>query len=367
MDEVARRRLIDAGVAVAVAAALCLRVAGPFEENARPPDWRAYSLMILIGATMLVRRRYPMAILLASVLILFGYYSIGFGAVGSIWPLSPTLFNAALLGHWRGATVVASLVLAGASAFRLLIETEPSRLVTFSDTLTDLFLGASIILAGAMIRNHQQLESEVRAREKALAAEREAEARQRLSEQRLDIARDVHDIVAHSLAGIGVQARLADELVETDVIQARHSIRAIISTTSEAIRQLRQTVGGLRDAPSAPPSLVDLVEGVAGVDVRLVEDGDAPDSTEVRSTVLAIVREALTNVVRHSGATEAVVTVTRRPTLVTVEVVDNGRGGDPVEGNGIRGMRERVSSAGGTLKAGPAGTGGFVVTAELPT
>jgi signal transduction histidine kinase len=218
-----------------------------------------------------------------------------------------------------------------------------------------------------MIRNHQQLESEVRAREKALAAERDAEARERLIEQRLDIARDVHDIVAHSLAGIGVQARLADELVDTDVIQARRSIRAIISTTSEAIRQLRQTVGGLRDAPPAPPSLVDLVEGVAGVDVRLVEDGDTPDSAEVRSTVLAIVREALTNVVRHSGATEAVVTVTRRPTVVTVEVMDNGRGGDPVEGNGIRGMRERVSSVGGTLEAGPAGAGGFAVTAELPT
>ncbi len=363
-----RARLLDLVVAAGVAAVMCLRAATPFETEARPPDWRAYGLMILIGALMLARRRYPMGILYASLVILFVYYSLGFGAVGALWPLSPALFNAALLGRWRDAAIVAGCVLAGAVAFRLLIETEASPLAAISDSFSDLFLGAAVILAGAMIRNHDQLESEVRAREKAVAAERDADARRRLIEQRLDIARDVHDIVAHSLSGIGVQARLAQELVDPEAVDARRSIRAIIATTSEAMTQLRQTVGTLRTAPAARPTLADVVAGVTAVDVRLIRNGKPrPPDDPVEQAVLAIAREALTNVVRHSGASEAVVTVTEGHGGVTLEVTDNGRGGDYVEGNGIVGMRERAMSAGGRLRVEPGPERGFHVVAELPT
>lgn len=366
MSDTVRRWLIDGVVAVVLAAVLCLRVTGPFESDAVPPDWRAYLVMILVGGAMLFRRRFPLGVLFASVALFLVYYNLGFGAIGAIWPLAAALFNAALYGHWRVAAIVAGCVVVGSSAWRLLFEAEGSTAVTFSDILSEVFLATAVILGAAMVRNHSHLVAEMHARQLAVAAEKEADARGRVVEERLRIARDVHDIVAHSLAGIGVQARLAEELVGPDAIEARRSIRAIIDTTTDAMAQLRQTVGNLRDAPAAP-SLSQLVAGTAGVDVTLVRDEGGKQPEVIESLVIAIVRESLTNVVRHSGATRAVVTVTDRPESVTVEVTDNGRGGVPVEGNGIRGMRERVEALGGHLRVGPGDQSGFSVFVEVPS
>ena len=363
---VTRRRLVDALAALAVAGALCLRAAAPFEGEAVPPDWRAYALMIAIGAFLLGRRRFPLAVLLASLAALLLYYTLGFGAVGATWPLAPALFNAALLGQWQAASWTAGGLVVGSSVWRLFFEPEEDLLLAVSDIVTEIVTATAVILAGAMIRNHRLLRAEMRAREKAVAAERDAEARTRVTEERLRIARDVHDIVAHSLAGIGVQAHLAEELVEADSAEARRSIRSIIATTSDAMAQLRQTVGELREAPASPPTLQHMARGLSGVDVELVESGisvaaDEPPETALRS----IVREALTNVVRHSGGSRARVTVDRRPDRLTVEVRDDGEPGDFEEGTGIRGMRERAAAVGGTFDA-TSTPDGFVVTAELP-
>lgn len=364
----ARRWSVDALAAVVVASALCLRVATPLEEEAVPPDWRAYGLMILVGVALLVRRRYPLGVLYGSVVVLLVYYNLGFGAVGAIWPLAPALFNAALLGRWRPAAITAGMIFIGSSAWRLFIEREESTLLAVSDMLTELFIAVTVILAGAIILNHRLLRSEVQARERAVAAERDAEARSRLTEQRLHIAREIHDIVAHSLSGIGVQARLAEEVLEIDPDEARHSIRSIIDATSDAIGQLRETVGGLRSAPVRRPTLRDIVDGVSGVDVELLVEGadGAGEDKQAEEAIRAIVREALTNVVRHSGASKAHVTLTRRPDAVMVEIADNGHGGDFVAGYGIRGMQERAASVGGSLQAGPSPGGGFRVTLRIP-
>ena len=131
--------------------------------------------------------------------------------------------------------------------------------------------------------------------------------------------------------------------------------------------QLRQTVGSLRDSPLVPITLREMVEGVAGIDVELVRS-DVTYRDDVEATILAITREALTNVVRHSGATRAIVTVADSPDGVAVDIVDNGAvSDDPVEGNGIRGMRERAESLGGRLDARRGPSGGFAVSARLPT
>ena len=365
-DVVTRQRLVDAVAAVAVAAALCLRAAAPFEGEAMPPDWRAYSLMIAIGMLLLVRRRYPLAVLLGSLAALLIYYMLGFGAVGATWPLAPALFNAALLGQWQAATWTSAGLIVGSSIWRLLIEREGDLLITISDVVTEVVTATAVILAGAMIRNHRLLRAEMRAREEAVAAERDAEARTRVTEERLRIARDVHDIVAHSLAGIGVQAHLAEELIGADSIEAKRAIRSIIATTGDAMTQLRQTVGTLRKTPATPPTLQDMARGLSGVEVELVEKGtsalgDEPSETALRS----IVREALTNVVRHSGGRKALVTVDRRPDRLVIEVRDDGRPGDFEEGTGIRGMRERAAAVGGTLDA-TSTPDGFVIVAELP-
>ncbi|HLU52584.1 MAG TPA: sensor histidine kinase [Acidimicrobiia bacterium] len=367
MDRSATRRWsTDALAAVVVAGALCLRVATPWEAEARPPDWRAYGLMVLMGALLLVRRRYPLGVLYASLAVLCIYYLHGFGAVGATWPIAPALFNAALLGQWKAASWVAGGVIAGSSYWRFVYEPESDVLATFSDLITEIFVAVTVILAGAMILNHRLLEREIRERERAVAAERDAEARTRLTEQRLYIAREIHDIVAHSLAGIGVQARVAEEVLDTDTNEARRSIRAIIDATSDAIGQLRETVGSLRSLPASPPDLETLVSGIRGLDVDLEVEGE-PADPETEMVVASIVRESLTNVIRHSGASKAKVSVVHGPDEVSVEVTDDGQGsGDFVEGHGIRGMRERAEALGGKLEAGAADGGGFRVAARIP-
>lgn len=365
----ARRWMADALAAVIVAGVLCLRAAAPFETEARPPDWPAYGLMILMGGLLLVRRRFPVGVLIASSVILLAYYNLGFGAVGAVWPMAPALFNAALLGEPKAASWTAAFVAGASSFWRLFFDAESGdTLSILSDILTEVVVAVAAVLAGAMIRNHRQLQQEVRQRERAVAAERDAAARSRLTEQRLHIAREVHDIVAHSLAGIGVQARVADEVLDSDAAEARRSIRSIIDATADAMGQLRQTVGGLRSGAEEPPSVKEIVNSVYGIEVDLVVEGSGPPPDgEVDAVVRAIVRESLTNVLRHAHASHARVTLTQEPDLVKVEITDDGQGVSEVtEGHGIRGMRERVVAVGGTIDVGPLRTGGWRISATMP-
>lgn len=359
---------MDAAIAAGVAVVLSMRVAVPVEADAPDPDWRAYLLAALFGVVMLWRRRHPAGTLLATLVLFMAYYSLGFGAIGAMWPLAPALFNAALYDRARLAAIVAVSTLSGAMLWRLFFEPEESTLAMVNDVLSDAALATAVILAGSVIVGRRRLVAEMKRREQALAAEREAVARRRVSDERLHMAREVHDVVAHSLAGIGVQARLAEELVDTDIDGARSALRAVIDSTSEAMRRLRSTVGSLRDSPAATsaPPIADLAASIVGIDVT-VDTVDLSDLPSVEAVTRAIVREALTNTVRHAGATEATVTVDRNRDSVTVVVTDDGNGNEVVEGNGIRGMRERVTAVGGTLETGPDPGGGFTVRAEIPT
>lgn len=363
-DEI-RRRLFDVAVAVVVALLLMARATVPFEEGAPEPDWRVYALMGAFGAVLLWRRRHPLGTLLATAVLFQAYYMLGFGAIGAIWPFAPALFNAALYDRTRAAIVVAAVVLAGSGAWRFFLERESDTLLVFNDIVSEAVLATAVILAGTLVVSRRKLRAEMGRREAAVAAERDAVAQRKLSEQRLHIAREVHDVVAHSLAGIGVQARLADELVDDDRDGTRTALRAVIDSTSEAIQRLRETVGGLRDA-SSTPSVPELVASATGVDVTLGAADDISDLPDVEAAVRSVVREAITNVVRHAEATTAQVRVERQPASVVVEVVDDGRGGELVEGHGVLGMRERVASVGGVLEAGSGLEGGFRVRAEIP-
>ncbi len=209
-------------------------------------------------------------------------------------------------------------------------------------------------------------------RERREAIERET--RRRLGDERLEIARDVHDVVAHAMVAINVQAGVAAHLIDRDPEQARSALRAIKDTSGEALTDLRATLGALRsDAPVRPTQgfgdLDELASGLraAGVDVRFeIQDvGDVPAA--VHAAGYRIVQEALTNVLRHADATHVSVTVAREGDAVRVEVGDDGAGtanGDG-GGNGLRGMRERAETLQGTFESGPA-DGGWRVLARLP-
>jgi len=218
------------------------------------------------------------------------------------------------------------------------------------------FLLPIILLVGvstAVIRvlDQRGMEHQEMVKQMALMAERER------------VARDVHDVLGHSLTVVTVKAELAQRLVDADPGRAKAELTQIQSLTREALAEIRATVAGLRVArlgdelTSAGAALTD-----AGVSVQLPADPSVVDPRH-RIVLAWVLREAATNVVRHSGATQCAVYI--GPSTLTV--VDDGRGssGRP-EGNGLRGVRERVAAAGGSLSVGPGPDGrGTTVRAEL--
>jgi signal transduction histidine kinase len=225
-------------------------------------------------------------------------------------------------------------------------------------------------------------------RSRKLSAQRNLEAMEqetlrRVGEERLQIAREIHDLVAHAMTAINVQAGVAAHLLEREPRQAYDALRNIKHTSGAALSDLRSTLDVLRDpsaaAPLGPPArfadIPELTNGLraAGMTVDLDVEAGAEVPVAVQSAGYRIVQESLTNVARHaSGASSAHVSVRRMPGAVRIEVIDDGAGtsvppNGAAGGNGIRGMRERVAALGGTLEAAPIDTGGWRVRATLPT
>jgi signal transduction histidine kinase len=212
------------------------------------------------------------------------------------------------------------------------------------------------------------------------ARSRREERRRRASEERLRIAQELHDVLAHNISLINVQAGVALHLIDDDPDQARSSLAAIKSASGDALSELRSVLDILRqdepDAPRSPtPSLADLERLIdktraAGLDVSYETTGERVDlPSSVERAAYRVVQEALTNVVRHaSGASASVIVAFENESLV-VEVTDDGRGvavSSPGGGNGIPGMRARVEAVGGTFAAGLLEDGGFRVRASFP-
>jgi signal transduction histidine kinase len=223
----------------------------------------------------------------------------------------------------------------------------------------------------------------LQSRARRLESEREERARQAVTEERLRIARELHDVVAHALSVVAVQSGVAHHVIGTRPEAAGKALAVIEATSRDALDEMRRLLGVLRRPSDAGPGalgpapgladLGDLVEQVrsAGLDVALdlpPEPPAAPASLQL--TVYRIVQEALTNVLRYGGPS-ARVTVAAGEGALTVEVTDAGRPGPPLPaevhgGHGLLGMRERAAMFGGLVEAGPVPGGGFRVRARLP-
>jgi signal transduction histidine kinase len=242
-----------------------------------------------------------------------------------------------------------------------------------SVTLRNLALGELAIAAGYLMwHNRTAFEREV--------AVREADAERRLGDERLRIAREVHDVVAHAMVAINVQAGVAAHLIDDDTDQAREALLHIKRTSGEALTDLRATLGVLRDpgqaAPVGPAAGLDDLESVAeqlratGVEVAIDVDTVGAVPAPVHAASYRIVQEALTNVLRHAAASRVSVVVRADDDVLTIAVADDGAGRPATTttgaGTGVRGMRERAEALGGTLHAGPGEQGGWRVEATLP-
>lgn len=213
------------------------------------------------------------------------------------------------------------------------------------------------------------------ARRRAAAEEEE---QRRTDEERLRIARELHDVLAHSISVINVQAGVGLALLDSDREQARSALTTIKAASKEALGEVRQVLDTLR-APGAAPRapapglgrLTELTEQAAGAGLQVTTETEgtpAPLPPGADLAAFRIIQEALTNVVRHSGSRTARVRLRYAPGELRLDVDDDGpavEGGPTGGGNGLVGMRERAAALGGAAEAGPRG-GGFRVTARLP-
>jgi signal transduction histidine kinase len=210
---------------------------------------------------------------------------------------------------------------------------------------------------------------------------REEEARRRVDDERLRIARELHDVVAHAIATINVQAGVGEHVIATKPEEAASALSQIKQSSRDALRELRAMLDVLRavdepDARAPAPGLsqVDALiatSNQAGIPTKLVLRGEAaPLPATVDLTAYRIVQESLTNVLRHAVPASVTVTIGYEPEELTISVVDDGNGAAGAftdgAGHGIVGMRERAKAVGGALTAGPRLQGGFEVSAVLP-
>lgn len=250
----------------------------------------------------------------------------------------------------------------------------------------NLALFAGFWLAGqVMSARADEAEARFAEAEERAEAQRQHAARA-VAEERLHLAQELHDVVAHSMSVIAVQAGMGVHVIDTQPDEARQALEAISRTSRSTLQEMRRLLGVLRGEDGAPahfpaPSIADLSPLVAdiraaGLDVELVVDGD-PEAVPqgVQMSVFRIVQEGLTNVIKHAGSASATATVSCSETVVEVSIVDDGRGaaardsstnGHPdTGGHGLVGMRERVDLWSGTLDAGPRPDGGYRVHASL--
>jgi signal transduction histidine kinase len=190
-------------------------------------------------------------------------------------------------------------------------------------------------------------------------------ARRAAGEEQARLARELHDVIAHSLSVIVVQAAAADDVFDARPDQARAALRSIEGAGREALGDLRRLLAGEQPGLERLGELAEPLRA-AGLEVEIVVDAGAP--AEIEGSAYRIVQEALTNTLRHASASRAAVLVRADEGVLDIDVRDDGRGGAFADGagRGIAGMRERAALLGGTLDAGPIPHGGFRVHARLP-
>ena len=342
------------------------------QPDRRPLDAVAYALILLAAAALLARRRHPVAVLAVTVATTAAYLAVGYPYGPIFLTMWIAVYTLAAAPHLRPpvvfAVVTVGLVVIVATDIALTDrQALPGELPEIVAVWAVQFLAPLWLGWAVRVRREHAAEA----------------VRRRVDEERLRLAREVHDVVAHSIAVINFQAGVAVHVLDRRPEQALAALLAIKQASRDALAELRATLGVLRQLGEPGGSRAPL-PGLAQLDVLVAGAAEAGRHVEVAvegervelplAVDLAcyrIVQEALTNVARHAGPARATVRVAFGAGEVVVEVTDNGPGaaaGTPADagGHGIAGMRERAVALGGELEAGPRLEGGFGVRARLP-
>ena len=348
-----------------------------FHGRPVPHPTAALALVAVACLALAWRRRYPVTVLAVSVAAVALYSLLGY--------VNGAALIAPVLAMYAVATQVSALravILAVATVAVLMTATGVNNpFGRYSDGPFVLIPGmvAAVAFAGIAVRNRRAYVASIQDRA-------EQDARRQVDEERLRIARELHDVVAHTMATINVQAGVAAHVLPAKPEAAAEALLAIKTASKEGLRELRAILNVLRQADDADPvqpapglaQLDALVEGArrAGLPITLTVTGAPyPLPAAVDLAAYRIVQESLTNVIRHAGSAAATVSVSYRPDELAIDVTDTGHGpkaspgsaaAGGTAGHGQAGMRERAAAVGGTVQTGPRPAGGYQVTARLP-
>ncbi|MFC4072432.1 ATP-binding protein [Actinoplanes subglobosus] len=319
------------------------------------------ALATSLAAMMLAARRWPLAMLLLAFSTVTAWRAAHLIEAGWVWPATAALMALVLAGRLRTAVVTSAVMLLWGVNWDTFVYPHPANWV-FAHLGGEALWVAAVLAGATAYRNTLRWRAEV-------AHRFDVESLRRRAEERVEIARDLHDVVSHTLAVVGVHLNVALDAFDTEPEEARASLVLAQEVRGRAMTDLKALVGVLREGELPAMESLDRLLGQvreAGLDVTLTETGEPVElPAPVAAAVYRVVQESLTNTVRHAGAGRVTVTVRYAPDSVVVEVRDDGTGGESADGHGIAGMRERVAALGGALTAGP-GTTGFTVRAAIP-
>jgi signal transduction histidine kinase len=374
-----RWRLVILDVVVAVAAfglsAAVLAGADPVADDLREPDVAAYVLVAIYSGLPIVRRRAP-------VVAVFGGCAAGVAFAAAQYPVALT--PVVLLSVYTAAAVLtprrARLLLAGAVVLGVVG-------ATVSPGPTDVGVPALIVsawLLGNYVGSRRRYTAELEEKNRLLEQARVELADRAVTEERLRIARELHDVVSHTMSVVAVHAGTGRMVAVDDPAAAREALATIEATIRSAMVEMRRMLGILRGSDSEDPSALAPAPGLGDLDALVADVVRSGVTVEVRVdgertgvpagvdlAAYRIVQEALTNVIKHAGRVRVTVGVRYGDDAVTVEVDDDGPsrhdvGSVQATGHGLVGMRERVAMYDGDLDVGPGPIGGFHVVARLP-
>ena len=346
---------------------------GPSGPAERTPDAYAVVLLVVVAVALAVRRRVPVTALLLTNVMTVLWYLIGYH--GRLITLAPLIACYTLAAHrgWRwGAAGWAFTGFSTMLAVRLTFDTG-----WFSDqVLNALMLEFAAVAAGAAVHYYRAFAESAREQAIRIAETKAEHDRRQAAEQRLAIARELHDVFGHTMAAVSVQAGVAMHVMQRRPEQAAQALAIIKRISDDGLDEVRSLLTVLRGGQPPPgaadglsklDSLLDVTRA-SGLLVDLTVTGNQwPVPEPVDRAAYRIVQESLTNVRRHATATTVTLNLDYSPAALDILVRDDGKplpGFEP--GQGIAGMRARAAALGGTLEAGPHPQGGFAVRSTLP-
>jgi len=367
-----RAWLVDGCLAGLVLLGVSAAIVADVNDDSAGPSPAAYVFAALLAGLVFARRRFPVAMLLVTAAVLLIYYTQDYPAIGLAVPMAIALYSAAEQGRLWIATAVSATLLVISTGVRI-AEGDDLAYLLGIELAGTAGLMVAVIALGDSIRSRRGWRAELANQARIAELDRERETDRRIEQERLRIARDLHDLLGHTISIISLHTDVAREALRDDPAAAERALLAARTATDGVVTELRTTLRALRSPEDSPLPGLDRLDNLvetaraAGLTVHVRREGEPVSLPAVAdAAAYRVVQEAISNVLRHAFAETVDISVEYHRSELCIRVRDDGVGSDeePTTGWGIVGMRERLALLGGRLRT-ESGRG-FTVEAWIP-